>query len=61
MVESKLPCGEISGDELIVVEGRADVVNMLRNRVNNVIGMDGTKLPPEIAELSKEKRDHTVY
>jgi DNA primase len=53
--ESKLPCGNISGDELIVVEGRADVVNMLRNRVNNVIGMDGTKLPPEIAELSKDK------
>lgn len=53
--ESKLPCGDISGDELIVVEGRADVVNMLRNRVNNVIGMDGTKLPPEIAELSKDK------
>lgn len=52
---SKLPCGNISGGELIVVEGRADVVNMLRNRVNNVIGMDGTKLPPEIAELSKEK------
>jgi DNA primase len=53
--ESKLPCGDISGKELIVVEGRADVVNLLRNRVNNVIGMDGTKLPPEIAQLSKDK------
>lgn len=52
---SKLPAGDLSGDELIVVEGRADVVNMLRNRVNNVIGMDGTKLPPEIAQLSKDK------
>ena len=30
-------------------------MNLLRNRVNNVIGMDGTKLPPEIAQLSKEK------
>ncbi|MBS3077730.1 DNA primase [Candidatus Pacearchaeota archaeon] len=53
--DSRLPCGDISGSELIVVEGRADVVNLLRNRVNNVIGMDGTKLPPEIAQLSKEK------
>lgn len=53
--DSRLPCGDISGSELIVVEGRADVVNLLRNRVNNVIGMDGTKLPPEIAHLSKEK------
>jgi len=53
--DSRLPCGDISSPELIVVEGRADVVNLLRNRVNNVIGMDGAKLPPEIAKLSKEK------
>ncbi len=53
--DSRLPCGDISGKEIIVVEGRADVVNLLRNRVNNVIGMDGTKLPPEIAKLSREK------
>lgn len=53
--ESKLPAGDISGDEIVVVEGRADVVNLLRNRVNNVIGMDGTKMPPEIKELGKEK------
>jgi len=53
--EGKLPCGDISGNELIVVEGRADVVNLLRNGVNNVIGMNGTKLPDEIKELGKEK------
>ncbi len=53
--ENKLPCGDISGKELIVVEGRADVVNLLRNGVNNVIGMNGTKLPDEIKELSKTK------
>jgi DNA primase len=53
--ENKLPCGDISGKEIIVVEGRADVVNLLRNGVNNVIGMNGTKLPDEIKALSKEK------
>jgi len=53
--EGKLPCGDISGNELIVVEGRADVINLLRNRVNNVIGMEGAKLPRDIIELSKEK------
>ncbi len=53
--ENKLPCGDISGKELIVVEGRADVLNLIRNGVNNVIGMNGTKLPDEIKELSKEK------
>ncbi len=53
--EEKLPAGDLSGNEIIVVEGRADVVNLLKYRVNNVIGMNGTKLPPEIIELSKEK------
>ena len=53
--ESKLPCGDISGNKLIVVEGRADVLNLMRNNVNNVIAMNGTKLPKEIKELSKEK------
>ncbi|MEK6875493.1 MAG: DNA primase DnaG [Nanoarchaeota archaeon] len=50
-----LPCGDISGDEIIVVEGRADVVNLLRNNVKNVIAMNGTKLPESIKQLSKDK------
>lgn len=54
--DEKLPAGDISGDEIIVVEGRADVVNLLKNRVSNVIGMNGTKLPLEIAKLGKEKK-----
>src|SRR3989338_2622058 len=53
--ESKIPVGDISGKEIIVVEGRADVINLLKNRVYNVAGMNGTKLPPEIAELSRDK------
>jgi DNA primase len=53
--EEKLPAGDISGNEIVVVEGRADVVNLLKNRVNNVIGMNGTKLPKEIAVLGKDK------
>ena len=53
--EEKLPAGDLSGNEIIVVEGRADVVNLLKNRVNNVIGMNGTKLPAAIAQLGKEK------
>jgi len=51
----KLPCGDISGKEIVVVEGRADVLNLLRNGVNNVIGMNGTKLPDAIKELGAEK------
>ncbi len=53
--EEQLPAGDLSGSEIIVVEGRADVVNLLKNRVNNVIGMNGSKLPKEIAKLSKDK------
>jgi len=54
--ESKLAYGgDISGNELIVVEGRADVVNLSRAGIKNVICMNGTKLPEEIKELSKEK------
>lgn len=51
----KLPAGDLSGNEIVVVEGRADVVNLLKNRVNNVIGMNGTKLPAEIAKLGEQK------
>jgi len=53
--KEKLPCGDISGNKIIVVEGRADVINLMRNGVNNVIAMNGTKLPETIKELSKEK------
>jgi DNA primase len=54
--KEKLPSGDISGDEIIVVEGRADVMNLLRNGVDNVIAMNGTKLPETIRELGKEKK-----
>lgn len=47
--------GDLDNKELIVVEGRADVVNMVRAGIQNVIGMNGTKLPDEIKELSKDK------
>lgn len=51
----RLPAGDISGEEIIVVEGRADVLNLLRNGINNVIAMDGTILPDTIKELSFDK------
>ncbi len=53
--EEKLPCGDISGKELIVVEGRADVLNLIRAGVKNVIAMNGTKLPDAIRGLGMEK------
>jgi DNA primase len=52
-----LPCGPdvLSSDEIIVVEGRADVINLLKNGVKNAIAMDGNKIPDAIVRLSKEK------
>ena len=54
--DEELPCGDLSGNEIIVVEGRADVVNLLKAGVQNVIGMNGTKLPDSIKKLGKEKQ-----
>ncbi len=56
-----LPCGDISGDQLIIVEGRADVINLLKNGVKNVIAMNGTKLPETIKGLSKEKAEVILF
>ena len=50
-----LPAGDISGNEIIVVEGRADVINLLKTNVNNIIAMNGTILPETIKKLSLEK------
>lgn len=50
-----LPCGDIEGEEIIVVEGRADVINLLKSNVNNVIAMNGTILPQTIKDLSLDK------
>lgn len=41
--------------ELIVCEGRADVVNMLKHGIKNVIGMQGTKFPKTITTLGETK------
>jgi DNA primase len=56
-----LPCGDLSGDELIIVEGRADVINLLKNGVKNVIAMNGSKLPDTIKDLSKEKSEVILF
>lgn len=53
--KEKLSAGDLSGGEVIVVEGRADVMNLMRNGVNNVISMNGTKLPEDVKTLSEEK------
>ena len=54
----KLPAGpEIEqSNEIIIVEGRADVINLMRCGMLNVIALEGTKIPEEIKKLCKEKK-----
>lgn len=42
-------------DTIIVVEGRADVVNLLKHGFRNVIAVEGTNIPKTIIELSRKK------
>jgi DNA primase len=55
----KLPAGPDvdKSDTIIVVEGRADVINLLRYGYRNVIALEGAKgkIPETIVNLSKQK------
>jgi len=42
-------------EEVIVVEGRADVLNLLKHSIKNAIAMNGTSVPESIKELSRRK------
>ena len=52
-----LPAGpEVeTSDSIIVVEGRADVINLLKNGVKKAIATGGTSVPDEIKNLANEK------
>ena len=58
----KLPAGPgvASSDSVIIVEGRADVLNMLRNGIKNVVSIGGANVGKTIIDLAKEK-EATVF
>jgi DNA primase len=41
--------------EIIIVEGRADVINLLRSGIQNVVALEGAKIPETIIKLCREK------
>ena len=47
--------GIYESDEIIIVEGRADVLNLLKHGFKNAIAMNGTSCPESIKELTKKK------
>lgn len=44
-----------TSDAIIVVEGRSDVLNLLKYGIKNAIAVEGTSIPKSIQELSKAK------
>ena len=55
--QEHLPAGPnvSNSDAIIVVEGRNDVLNLLRAGIKNSIAVEGTNIPSTIVELSKQK------
>jgi len=49
-----------SAKSIIVVEGRADVINLLRAGIQNTIALEGAKIPQTIIKLCKE-REATAF
>ncbi|MBI2508371.1 DNA primase [Candidatus Woesearchaeota archaeon] len=53
----RLPAGPLidESEDIIVVEGRADVLNLLRHGIKNTIALNGTSVPETIIDLSRKK------
>ena len=55
--EDKLPAGPnvLESDAIIIVEGRADVLNLLRFGIKNAVAVEGSRIPRTIIELCEKK------
>lgn len=49
-----------SASEMIIVEGRADVLNLLKYGIKNAIAMNGTVIPETVKTLT-EKKEATLF
>ncbi|MEM4782551.1 MAG: DNA primase DnaG [Halalkalicoccus sp.] len=45
----------VDGDAIIVVEGRADVLQLLKYGIKNAVAVEGTNVPDAIAKLTNER------
>jgi len=55
--KENIPMGPnvLNSDAIIVVEGRADVLNLLRYGIKNAIAVGGTNVPQAVIDLCKKK------
>lgn len=53
-----LECGPeaIESPEIIIVEGRADVLNLLKNGIKNAVAIGGTTIPKTLVNLTRGKK-----
>ena len=60
--DDRLPAGPSihTSDAIIVVEGRSDVLNLLKYGIKNTVAVEGVSVPQAIGELSK-KRTTTAF
>jgi DNA primase len=60
--KEKLPAGPDieSSDEVLIVEGRADILNLLKYGIKNAIAMNGASIPDSIAKLGR-KKELTIF
>lgn len=56
--KDNIPCGPniTDSDAIIVVEGRADVLNLLRYGIKNSVAVGGTNVPQAVVDLCKNKK-----
>ena len=50
-----------SNPELIIVEGRADVLNLLRIGIKNTVAVQGTQVPKSVIDLAENKTSVTAF
>ena len=55
--KDRLPAGPSvdESDEVILVEGRADVLNLLKHGFKNCVALNGTSIPETITQLAAQK------
>ncbi|KZX12133.1 DNA primase DnaG [Methanobrevibacter filiformis] len=55
--DEKLPAGPNvhTSDAILVVEGRSDVLNLLRYGIKNAVAVEGVNIPKSVAKLTKQK------
>lgn len=55
--DERLPAGPSvhTSDAILVVEGRSDVLNLLKYGIKNAVAVEGVNIPQSVAEMTKQK------